>query len=141
MASTATRLSFDRQGSQADQGAATPYDRLLEALEEAIVAIDSVDACRRRKAIQSAAEALTALYLDLDVKESGQNVDGLANFYGYLIGRLLRANLYGDRGILRNIIELLEPLRESGATLDTLVAEQKRSVHAELAVPTPRTAA
>lgn len=141
MAIIAAPMPAGRHLTQADPGPVGPYARALAALDEAVAAIDTGDARRRRAAIQSAAEALTSLYLDLDLKRHGQRVEALAELYGHLIGRLLRANLYADRGILRHVIELLETLGPSGDTLDALAAGPRPAPRARLAAPPQRSAA
>jgi flagellar protein FliS len=89
------------------------YDEAIAALGEAIAAIAADDIEARCTAICAATEAITTLYLNLDIRRCGETADDLADLYGHVLGRLIGVNLYNDPEIAREVIELLEPLRHS----------------------------
>jgi flagellar protein FliS len=98
------------------------YDEAIAALKSAVVAIACGDVDARCNAVQSVTETVTTLYLNLDVKRSGEIADSLANLYGYVLGRLMRVNMYNDAGIAEELIDLLEPLRNSWANLEDVIS-------------------
>lgn len=104
------------------------YDEAIAALKAAIASIGGDNVEGRSAAIGTATEAVTTLYLNLDVKRSGEIADNLANLYGYVLGRLMRINLYSDPGIAEELIGLLEPLRDSWVDLDGVMATANSSI-------------
>lgn len=96
------------------------YSEAISALRDAIGAIAADDIEARCMAVQAATEAVTTLYLSLDVKRSGEQVDDLADLYGYILGRLLRINLYNDARVAEQVIDLIEPLRDAADGFGTL---------------------
>lgn len=103
------------QAAEPARIAAALYDRAISSLERAVAAISDQDAAARNSAVQSATEALTTLYLDLDVRRCSRIADQLPALYGHLLGRLLRINLYNDPRIAIELIELLAPMARAWA--------------------------
>lgn len=93
------------------------YDQAIAALNDAISAIGADNIEARCRAISKATEIITTLHLNLDIKRGGEIADNLGNLYSFILGRLLRVNLYNDAGIAAQVIEFLEPLRCSWAEL------------------------
>ena len=50
----------------------------------------------------------------------------LARVFSHVLGLLLRVNLYNDPKIAARVIDLLDPLRESWANLDSVIAACER---------------
>lgn len=116
MAIAATqRFTVDAAEASAYQANLAFYGVAIAALDDAIAAIEADDIRARCMAVRAATEAVTTLYLNLDVKRGGELVDDLADLYGYILGRLLRVNLYNDPRIAAQVIDLLEPLRDGTA--------------------------
>lgn len=103
------------QAAEPARLAATLYERAISSLERAVMAIADEDAAARNSAVQSATEALTVLYLNLDVRRCSRMADQLPALYGHLLGRLLRINLYNDPHIAAELIELLAPMARAWA--------------------------
>ena len=120
---TSERYMSEAAATSPSHAAVVLYDEAISALKTSITAISGDDTSARCSAIGSATEAITTLYLNLDVKRSGEIADSLANLYGYVLGRLMRVNLYNDSGIAEELIELLEPLRDSWADLDGFISQ------------------
>ncbi len=110
-----------------NRAAVVLYDEAIAALNAAIASIGGDNVEGRSAAIGAATEAVTTLYLNLDVKRSGEIADNLANLYGHVLGRLMRINLYNDPGIAEELIGLLEPLRDSWVDLDGVMATANSS--------------
>ncbi len=105
-----------------NRAAVVLYNEAIAALKAAIASIGGDNVEGRSAAVGSATEAVTTLYLNLDVKRSGEIADNLANLYGHVLGRLMRINLYNDPGIAEELIGLHEPLRDSWVDLDGMMA-------------------
>jgi flagellar protein FliS len=88
------------------------YDAAISALDEAIVAIDRDDIEGRCRTVYRATDAVTTLYLKLDVKRFGEIADDLADLYGHILGCLVGINFYNDSRIAREAVELLHSLKE-----------------------------
>jgi flagellar protein FliS len=95
-----------------DRDTMTLYDAAISALDEAIVAIDRDDIEGRCRAVYRATDAVTTLYLRLDVKRFGEFADDLADLYGHILGCLVGINFYNDSRIAREAVELLHSLKE-----------------------------
>lgn len=98
------------------------YDAAITAIHDAVAAIVVDDIETRCRAVQKATEIVTTLYLNVDVKREGEIADGLSKVYSHILGLFLRVNLYNDPLIATRAIDLLEPLRESWADLDAVIA-------------------
>lgn len=92
------------------------YDEAIAALRAAIKAIAEDDIEARCTAVRGTTEAITTLYLNLDVRRCGEFIDSLADLYGRILAHLIAINFYNDDAIAQTVIELLEPLRDSWAT-------------------------
>jgi flagellar biosynthetic protein FliS len=114
------RLTGEIPEAGSRRGRLALYAETVSALNDAIDAIVADDIEARCTAVQAATEAVTTLYLSLDVKRSGEHVDDLADLYGYILGRLLRINLYNDARIAEQVIGLIDPLRDSADGLGTM---------------------
>ncbi|MFQ6016755.1 MAG: flagellar export chaperone FliS [Kiloniellaceae bacterium] len=120
----ATSQRYADECAAARQSRATVmlYDQAIAAMRSATAAIAAGDIGTRCNAVQLATEIVTTLYLHPDLKQGGARADNLSTLYGFILGRLLRINLYNDPEIAEDVIKLLEPLRESWATLDATIA-------------------
>jgi flagellar biosynthetic protein FliS len=95
-----------------DRDTVTLYDAAISALDEAIMAIDRDHIEGRCRAVYRATDAVTTLYLRLDIKRFGELADDLADLYGHILGCLVGINFYNDSRIAREAIELLHSLKE-----------------------------
>ncbi|MCZ6862133.1 MAG: flagellar protein FliS [Alphaproteobacteria bacterium] len=95
-----------------DHDTATLYDLVISALGDAVEAIDRDEIEGRCRAVYRATDAITTLYLRLDVKQFGELTDDLADLYGHILGCLVGINFYNDPRIAQDAIELLHSLKE-----------------------------
>jgi len=109
-------VAVSRQYEQdADDRPVPPGDENFEAavgaLNRAVAAVaqDALEA--RCDAVCAATEAVTSLYLNLDVRRAAARPDELAEIYSRILGRLLRINLYNDTNAADEAIALLRRLR------------------------------
>ena len=100
------------------------YDGAIAALERALDAIDRGDPMRRCRSINMALDILAHLCLALDRDRGGEIAHNLTRLYGFMIGRLQRANLLNDPAPLREVVALLETLYGAWRELDRRVTEE-----------------
>jgi flagellar protein FliS len=98
------------------------YGEAITSLRGAITAIGAGNIEARCNAVKAATEIITTLYLHLDFKQGREIADNLGSLYNFMLGRLLRINLYNDPDIAEQVIDLLSPLRDSWAELDGIIA-------------------
>ena len=95
-----------------DHDTVTLYDVAISALGDAVEAIHRDEIEGRCGAVYQATDAVTTLYLRLDVKRFGEYTDELADLYGHVLGCLVGINFYNDPRIAQDAIELLHSLKE-----------------------------
>ena len=116
------------------------YDEAIAALRAAIKAIAEDDIEARCAAVRGTTEAITTLYLNLDVRRCGEFIDGLADLYGRILAHLIGINFYNDDAIAQTVIELLEPLRDSWAAPAGMISACEptaRPAHAPISTGAP----
>lgn len=114
MALAASRTSTDAEAwLPAPDPAARANDRAIAHLQEAIYAIDSGDTLTRQRAVHQAIDAVTCLYLELGIEADGKASKSLADLFGYVVGRVLRTDIYDDTRFARQAMELLDVLYQS----------------------------
>ncbi|MHA1152073.1 MAG: flagellar protein FliS [Alphaproteobacteria bacterium] len=115
-----------------DRDSVMLYDAAIAALEAAVEAIGRDDIDGRCRGVYTATEAVTSLYLNLDVKRFGELADDLADLYGHILGCLVGINYYNDLRIARDAIELLHGLKERRSAaigMDTAYIPANLSTH------------
>jgi len=83
------------------------HARAIEALERAISAIARGDIAARCAAVRAASEAVSAIYLDLDVHGCGGDAETVSRHFGAILGQLLRINLHNDAELARDVMARL----------------------------------
>ncbi len=106
------RHMSDLAQARPDRNSVKLYGVAIAALEAAIEAIDRDDIEGRCRSVYTATEAVTSLYLNLDVKRFGELADDLAELYGHILGCLVGINYYNDVRTAGEAIELLHTLNE-----------------------------
>jgi flagellar protein FliS len=89
------------------------YDRAIQSLNEAIKAIADGDIQRRWKANKNASEIITHLAMTLNFEEGGQIALNLNDLYRFMLRTLVNVDVRNDPQPARDVIKLIEPLRES----------------------------
>lgn len=89
------------------------YDKVVLSLKEVIAAIEAGDIEGRWKANKRATEILTHMWSTLDVEKGGEIAQNLESLFAYMLSRLPDVDFQNDPEPAREVMELLEPLRES----------------------------
>ncbi|MCZ6665929.1 MAG: flagellar export chaperone FliS [Gammaproteobacteria bacterium] len=89
------------------------YDRAIYSLNDAVKAIEVGDIERRWKSNKNANEVITHLALTLDFEKGGQIARNLNDLYKFMLLTLVNVDVRNDAQPARDVINLLEPLRES----------------------------
>jgi flagellar protein FliS len=89
------------------------YEKAILSLKEAVRAIEAGDVQARFNANQRAGEIITHLWTTLDRERGGEIADNLSRLYAFMTGRLTYVDVRNDPEPAREVIALLEPLRES----------------------------
>lgn len=93
------------------------YDKAIASLREAIQAIDEGAVEKRWKANNKAQEIITHLANTLDHDAGGEIADNLQRLYDFMLARLFEVDRNDDAAPARDVIGLLEPLRDSWSEL------------------------
>lgn len=89
------------------------YDRAILSLKEAIAAIEAGKVEGRWRANKRAIEIVTHMWATLDVERGGEIAKNLSDLFSYIVTRLPEVDFQNDPTPAREVIELLEPLRDS----------------------------
>lgn len=89
------------------------YDRAIACLKEAINAIEAGEIEARWKANAKAIDIISHLAMTLDLEKGGQIAANLEQLYRFMIAQLVNVDVRNDPKPARDVIKLLEPLRES----------------------------
>ena len=89
------------------------YDRAILLLHEAIAAIEAGDFERRWKANGKASEIIDELWQALDLEAGGEIAANLNKLYGFMTMRLTMVDVENNAQAAREVIGLLDPLRQS----------------------------
>jgi flagellar protein FliS len=92
-------------------------DGVLRFLDEAHQAMERTDRARAGERLGRSQALLSELAAGLDPSHAPEVCDSLAALYGYCIRRLLHANLKQDREAVKEVIELIRPVRDAWATV------------------------
>ena len=89
------------------------YDKVALSLKEAIAAIEAGEVEARWRANARAMEILSHMWSTLDVEKGGEIAQNLESLFSFMLARLPEVDFQNDPEPAREVIELLEPLRES----------------------------
>lgn len=94
------------------------YDQAIVSLTRVTAAIENGDIEARWRANQNATECIWELLTAVDTDNGGEIAGYLERLYRFMIRRLLDVDLRNDPQPARDVINLLEPLRDSWRELD-----------------------
>jgi flagellar protein FliS len=103
------------------------YDGALRFLDQAAEAMDEGDMVTKATAMSRAFAILAELQNTLNVSEGGELARQLDALYGYMNDRLVDANTQRSSGPIRDVIRLLQPLRDAWSQAATPAAGQSLS--------------
>ena len=89
------------------------YEKAILSLREAINAIDQGDIQARFNANKRAGEIIAHLWTTLDTERGGEIAANLSRLYSFMLSRLTFIDVRNDPEPAREVIMLLEPLRDS----------------------------
>ncbi len=89
------------------------YERAITLLREVVEAIEAGDIERRWRANSKATEVISHLWGTLDRERGGEIAENLNRVYGFMMMRLTMIDVENNAQAAREVIELLEPLRNS----------------------------
>jgi len=89
------------------------FEKAISCLKEAIKAIENNEIEARWRANGRAMEIISHLQLTLDTDKGGEIAANLDRLYSYMLTRLPKVDIRNEAQAAREVIGLLEPLRES----------------------------
>jgi flagellar protein FliS len=89
------------------------YDKAIASLREAIAAVEASDIQSRWRSNNRAVEIISHMWSTLDVDRGGEIAGNLNRLFPFMINRLTDVDLHNDATPAREVIKLLEPLRDA----------------------------
>ena len=89
------------------------YDKVVISLKEAVAAIEAGQIEARWRANNRATEILSHMWATLDLNKGGEIAQNLDQLFAYMLTRLPEVDLRNDPAPALEVIELIEPLRDS----------------------------
>ncbi len=139
MSQAATNKYFENQMMSASpvRMVVMVYDQAILSLSRVITAVEAGDIEGRWKANQNASECIWELMTAVDQEQGGDVASYLDRLYRFMIRRLLEVDIRNDASPARDVINLLEPLRESWRELERQM-ESEQAGNAAAAAPESR---
>ena len=98
------------------------YDGALRFLDQAAEAMDRGDLASKGVALSKAFAILGELQNTLNVRDGGDVAQQLDALYAHMHARLLEANVQRSSAPIRDVIKLLQPLRDAWSQVATPAA-------------------
>ena len=89
------------------------YEAALVQLDRAERAIEQRNIAERNRTLQKAQEILYELISSLNLQQGGEIAKNLKQLYLYMIERLTQANIQSDAAAVREVKELLHPIKSA----------------------------
>lgn len=89
------------------------YDRAIGALKDVIQAIEANEIERRWRSNRLAGEIIEILWATLDIERGGEIAANLDRLYSFMLQHLAAVDFKNDPKPAQDVIDLLEPLRQS----------------------------
>ncbi len=113
MQRTSAYLARELSAASPAKKVAMLIDRAIQALNEAIRAIDRGDIQGRWTANNQAGTIIETLWLTLDLEKGGEIAANLDRLYSFMLQHLTHVDLRNDPKPAAEVIALLEPMRRS----------------------------
>ena len=117
------------------------YEKAITSLRLAIAAIEDGDIKARWAANVRAVEIIEHLSMTLDTDKGGEFAEKLDRLYPFMIRHLINVDVHNDAEPAREVIALLEPLRDSWRALDHRMAQGNVTKQASASPAPPSVAA
>ncbi len=101
------------------------YDHAISALRDAIKAIEENNIEKRWKANSKACEIITHLWTTLDMEGGGAIAQNLDQLFGFMLTKLPEVDFKNNPQPAKEVITLLEPLRDAWKELLETKSEQE----------------
>lgn len=89
------------------------YDKAIASLREAIAAVENGDVQARWRGNNRAVEIISHMWSTLDLDRGGDIAGNLNRLFPFMISQLTDVDLHNDATPAREVIKLLEPLRDA----------------------------
>lgn len=89
------------------------YEAALLQMERAERAIENGNIADRNRTLQKAQDILYELLASLNLKQGGEIARNLQQLYLYMIEKLTQANIHSDAAAVREVRELLLPIKSA----------------------------
>jgi flagellar protein FliS len=103
------------------------YDKAVASLKDAIQAIEAGDIQRRWSSNNLASQIIETLWATLDVERGGEIAANLERLYSFMLRHLSNVDMKNDAKAAQDVIDLLEPLRQSWHELARQTEAQARA--------------
>jgi len=103
------------------------YEGALQYAERACKAIERKDIPEANRMIQKVQDILSELIVCINLEQGGEIAQNLRRLYMYMIDLLIRANIRKDAGLIREMMDLLRPIKESWEQIGKDVSIAKTS--------------
>lgn len=110
------------------------YDKAIASLRETIQAIEAGDIQRRWSANNLAQQIVETLWATLDLENGGEIAANLERLYSFMLRHLSNVDLKNDPKPAQDVIDLLEPLRQSW---HELARQKEAETHVARPLPVP----
>lgn len=99
------------------------YDKAIASLREAMMAIEAGDIEARWRANNRATEIISHLWTTLDMENGCEIAENLDRLFPFIMRQLTQIDLQNDPAPAKEVIAILEPLRDSWRDLAMGVAK------------------
>ncbi len=89
------------------------YEAALTQLDRAERAVEQRNIVERNQTLQKAQDILYELISSLNMQQGGEIAKNLRQLYLYMIERLAQANIHNDAAAIREVRELLQPIKSA----------------------------
>lgn len=113
MQRTSAYLARELSAASPAKKVAMLIDRAIQALNEAMRAIERGDIQGRWTANNQAGTIIETLWLTLDLEKGGEIAANLDRLYSFMLQHLTQVDLRNDPKPAAEVIKLLEPMRRS----------------------------
>ena len=101
------------------------YDHAIDSLKDAIKAIEEKNIEKRWNSTNKATEIITHLWTTLDMEGGGDIAKNLDQLFAFMITKLPEVDFKNNPEPARDVIKLLEPLRDAWKELADKMSEQE----------------
>lgn len=108
----AAYAKLDEQDLSKEELLVEAYERILEKLRMAVIAIEEEDIKTKAELLSKVTDALVVMKASLDFEKGGEIARNLNDIYEFCIFELLKANAHNDVDAVKNVISVLLPIYE-----------------------------